>query len=88
VATYRLRISLTYTTTANAATATTNVNNVLSGRTGPTIAERAVQNGSGVELLIEGLDEATAKSLVAALTPAWSAGARSAGKVSCVRRDG
>lgn len=81
---FRLRIDLTYTTNANATTATTNINNALvaQGR-----VERATRTNAAVSLIIEPIDtEAEAVALRNALTPAWGSTARSGGKVSLVRR--
>lgn len=82
MATYRLRIDLTYSTNNNATTAHTNINNTLAaeGR-----AEQATRDLRVVSLMIEGLTEAEAQSLTDALTPAWGSTTRSGGKVSTVR---
>lgn len=78
---YRLRVSLTYTTNANATSATTAINNALAaaGRT-----ERATRSGAVVAALIPGgMTEAQAVPLVNALVAAANTGAKS-GKISTV----
>lgn len=80
---YRIRIDLTYSSTGNATTALTSINNVLIAQSRP---ERAVQTNAQIALLIEGLTEAQGKRLRDLLTPAWGVTARSGGKVSVVRR--
>lgn len=79
---YRLRVALTYTTSANAASALTAVNAALvaNGRT-----EVASRTGNDVNILVPaGLTEAEATSLQNALIAAANVGAKS-GKVSTVR---
>lgn len=82
MAVYRIRIDQTYNTTANANTATSNINAVLTDAGRP---ERASRSGSTVTLEIDGLTEEEAKTLKVGLTPAWGVGTRS-GLVSTVRR--
>lgn len=82
MATYRLRVALTYTTTANATTATTAIDNALiaAGR-----AERATRTNLNVDMLITGgMTEAQATSLANSLVAAAATGAKS-GKISTVR---
>jgi len=82
---YRIKIDVRYSSTANATTATTNINNVLTaqGR-----VERATRTNADVYVMIPGLaNQDEAESLISALNPAWSSAARSYGKVSVVRTD-
>lgn len=87
MAKYRIRVDLTYSTTGNATTATTNINNVLAARTDPVIPERATRASARVTVMVAGLEQAQAQALLAALQPAWPVGARTAGKVSMVRSE-
>jgi hypothetical protein len=82
---YRLKIDVTYTTTANATTALTAINAALStaGR-----VEVATRTNAVVFLKIVGIEtQAEAEALRSALHTAWSSVARSYGKVSLVRSD-
>lgn len=82
--TYRLRINLTYSTTANATTATTNINNVLIAQGYP---QRAERTNAVVTLEVDPIaDQAAAVTLRNALTAAWGSTTRSGGKVSIVQR--
>jgi hypothetical protein len=85
VASYRLRVDLTYSTTNNATTATTNLNTALAaaGR-----VEQAQRSTAAVSLLVDGITQAEAVALRDALTPAWAAGPRSQGSASVVRIEG
>ena len=82
MSTYRVRITYTYSSTANATTAATNINNVLAGQGRP---ERAVRTNAAVELMVVGLVETEAKALHAALNTAAHSAARAGGKFSIVR---
>lgn len=84
MSTYRLRVDLTYNNTSAATNATTQINATLAANGRP---ETATRTGSSVAALILDLTEAQATSLLAALTPAWSTGTRTAGKVSTARAD-
>lgn len=79
---YRLRITYTYSTTANATTATTNINNALiaAGR-----SERAVRTNAAVDLKVVGLTQTEALTLHAVLNTAAHSAARAGGKFSLVR---
>ena len=82
MASYRLRVALTYNTTPNATTATSNLNTALVNAGRP---EQAVRDGTAVALLIVGIpSQAQALALRDALTPAWGVGTRSQGKASLV----
>lgn len=82
---YRIKIDVRYSSTANATTATTNINNVLIAAGRP---ERAVRTNADVYLMISGIaTQAEAELLINDLNSAWSSVARSYGKVSCVRTD-
>jgi hypothetical protein len=81
---YRLRVDWTYSTTASANTAVTNINNVLAAQGRP---ETVTRVNNDIDIIIEPLDEAAAISLRNALTTAWATGTRTAGKASVVRRD-
>ena len=85
MSTYRLRITYVYSSTTNATTAATNINNVLSGWSNPTLSQRAVRTSATLDLLITGLTEAQATSLHAALNTAAHSTARTGGKFSLVR---
>ena len=77
---YVVRVSLTYSTTQNATTATTNINTELANRGR---AEQATRDGTTVSLAIDDIaSQADAVTLRNALTSAWSAGPRTAGKAS------
>ena len=77
---YIVRVSLTYSTTGNATTALTNINTQLANRGR---VERATQAGATVSLAMDAVGtQAEAVTLRDALTPAWSAGPRTAGKAS------
>lgn len=82
---YRLRITYTYSTTANATTATTNINNVLAGWNNPVVAARAVRSTAAVDLMVVGLTEAQGVALRSALNSVAHAFPRTAGKFSLVR---
>lgn len=82
---YRLRITYTYSSNANATTAATNINAVLAGWSDPVIAARAVRTNAALELMIVGLTEAQGKALHAALNTAAHSTARAGGKYSIVR---
>lgn len=80
---YRVKIDITYSSTANATTATTSINDVMVAQGRP---ERAVRTSAQVFLLVSGLStQAEAEALASALHTAWSTPARSYGKVSIVR---
>ena len=79
---YRIKIDMTYTSTGNANTAATSINNVLIAAGRP---ERAQVTSANVYLLIVGLSEAEGVTLKNSLSTGWSAAARSGGKVSLVR---
>jgi hypothetical protein len=80
---YRLRIDYTYTTTANATTAQSNIDTALAsaGR-----AERCSRASATITLQIDGLTEAAATALSDALNAQWAVGTRSAGKATVMRR--
>jgi hypothetical protein len=81
---YRLRIDLTYSSTANATTATTNINNVMIAQGYP---ERATRSSAQVSMIVEPIaTEAAGTALLNALNSAWGSTTRSGGKVSLVRR--
>lgn len=80
---YEIRIDLTYSSTGNATTAETNVNNVMIGQGR---VERALRTAAVLTMTVSGLTEAQAKTLRDLLTPAWGATVRSGGRVSTVRR--
>lgn len=82
---YRIKIDVTYTTTANATTALNSINAALesAGR-----SEVATRNSAQVYLMIPGIPtQEEAETITAALRTAWSSVARSYGKVSVVRTD-
>ena len=82
---YRLKIDITYTTTGNATTAETNINNAMIAAGRP---ERATRSGSQVTMMVPGITtQAEAISLRDSLRTAWSSVARSYGKASVVRSD-
>lgn len=84
MATYRLWVNLTYNNNSSATTATTNINSALTAQGRP---EQADRTNRDVSLLIEGITEADAQSLLAALNSAWPVNSRTAGAVSCERVD-
>lgn len=78
---YRLRVSLTYVKTADAARALKAINGVLDAQG---CSERAVRDGKGIALLIPGgMTEQVATALVNALTEAAATGEKS-GKIAAV----
>lgn len=81
---YRLRLTYTYSTAANATTATTNINNVLAGWADPVISARAVRSTAAVDLKVVGLTQAQGIALRNALNSAAHAFPRTAGKYSLV----
>lgn len=86
---YRLRLTYTYSSSANATTAATSINNVLAGWTNPVTAARVTRTNATLELMIAGLTEAQATALRSALWASVFGAPRTTGKFSLVRtRDG
>lgn len=82
---YRLRVTYTYGSTANATSVASSLNSVLAGWTSPVTSARVTQNGATLDLMVVGLTEAQAASLRAALVTSAHSVARTAGKFSVVR---
>ena len=80
---YRVKVDWTYSTTASATTAATNINSSLSGLGRP---ETVTRNGNQVVVEINDLSQSEALDLRNSLTSAWATGTRTAGKASVVLR--